>query len=70
MGKISSLPRIVSTERRSLIKDGKNAKFPAGPTRASPGPKLVIQAMEAEKEVTKSYPKIEIMSPQAIAVIK
>jgi len=68
--KISSLPKIISKDKRSLSKSEKKEKFPAGPTLASPGPRLVMQAMEAEKEVIKSYPEIEIINPKIIVVMK
>ena len=68
--KISSLPKIISKDRRSLSKSEKKEKFPAGPTLASPGPRLVMQAMEAEKEVIRSCPEIEIINPKIAVVVK
>ncbi len=53
-GIISSLPNIISKESISFSKSENELKFDAGPTSPRPGPKLVMQAIEAEKDVVRS----------------
>jgi len=53
-GTISSLPKIISNERINFSKSLKQEKLEAGPTSDRPGPRLVIQAIDAENDVIKS----------------
>ena len=51
MGKISSLPAIISKQKTYFDKSEKPAKFPVAPTASKPGPMLLIVAATAVKLV-------------------
>ena len=62
IGKTSNLPASISKISTSFVGAEKKPKFPAGPTKFSPGPTLLMVAATAEKLVVKSYPSMETAS--------
>lgn len=59
IGIISSLPKSMTSDRRTVEKFENPVKLPVGPTTLKPGPTLLIQASVAVIFVSKSKPSTD-----------